>query len=81
MAEDDEERLHSSLDRLKSSLSKARQTQQVSAPLRSQASDSAGSDSGMSLGMRAGSEFVSAVVIGAALGWGVDRLLGTHPAS
>jgi hypothetical protein len=37
-------------------------------------------DSGMSLGMRAGSEFISAVVVGAGIGWGLDRLLGTNPA-
>ena len=36
-------------------------------------------DSGMSLGMRAGAEFVSSVVIGAALGWGLDWLIGTRP--
>ena len=79
MADDDDERLRSNLDRLKSSLSKARDTQQASAPPRSQASDSARSDSGMSLGMRAGAEFVSSVVVGAALGWGLDRLIGTRP--
>ncbi len=79
MAEDDDERLRSNLDRLKSSLSKARDTQQAGAPPRSQASDSARSDSGMSLGMRAGAEFVSSVVVGAALGWGLDRLIGTRP--
>ena len=36
-------------------------------------------DSGMSLGMRAGSEFVSAIIVGAGIGWGLDRLLGTNP--
>jgi hypothetical protein len=34
----------------------------------------------MSLGLRAGSEFVSAVVVGAAIGWVLDRALGTKPA-
>ena len=79
MAEDDDERLRSSLDRLKGSLSKARESQQPSATPRSQVSDRPKGDSGMSLGLRAGSEFVSAVVVGAALGWGVDRLIGTRP--
>jgi ATP synthase protein I len=79
MAEDDDERLRSNLDRLKSSLSKARDTQQVRAPPGAQASDAPRGDSGMSLGLRAGSEFVSSVVIGAGLGWGLDRLLGTRP--
>jgi ATP synthase protein I len=40
--------------------------------------DSTGS--AMSLGMRAGSEFISAVIVGAAIGWGLDRLLHTNPA-
>ena len=34
----------------------------------------------MSLGMRAGSEFVSAIVVGAGIGWALDRGLGTNPA-
>jgi ATP synthase protein I len=79
MAEDDDERLRSGLDRLKGSLSKARESQQPKAAPRPQTSGAAKGDSGMSLGMRAGSEFVSSVVIGAALGWGVDRLIGTRP--
>jgi ATP synthase protein I len=41
-------------------------------------SDSTGA--AMSLGMRAGSEFISAIIVGAAIGWGVDRLLHTSPA-
>ncbi len=79
MAEDDDERLRSSLDRLKSSLSKARESQQVKAPPRAQVSHTAQGDSGMSLGLRAGSEFVTAVFLGAGLGWGLDRLIGTRP--
>jgi ATP synthase protein I len=35
--------------------------------------------SGMSLGMKAASEFIAAVVVGAAIGWGLDRLLATKP--
>jgi hypothetical protein len=34
----------------------------------------------MSLGLRAGSEFVSAVILGLGLGWVLDRALGTNPA-
>ena len=48
------------LDRLKSSLSKARESQQVKAPPRAQVSHAAqGRTPGMSLGLRAGSEFVN----------------------
>jgi ATP synthase protein I len=36
--------------------------------------------SAMSLGMRAGSEFVSAVIVGLGIGWVLDRALHTNPA-
>jgi ATP synthase protein I len=36
--------------------------------------------SAMSLGLRAGSEFVSAVIVGAGIGWVLDRALHTNPA-
>jgi ATP synthase protein I len=36
--------------------------------------------SAMSLGLRAGSEFVSAVIVGLGIGWVLDRALGTNPA-
>jgi hypothetical protein len=34
----------------------------------------------MSLGLRAGSEFVSAAILGLGIGWVLDRGLGTNPA-
>jgi ATP synthase protein I len=34
---------------------------------------------GMAAALRYGADFVGAVIIGAALGWGVDRLFGTAP--
>jgi ATP synthase protein I len=36
--------------------------------------------SAMSLGLRAGSEFVSAVILGLGIGWVLDRALHTNPA-
>ena len=39
-----------------------------------------GVGSAMSLGLRAGSEFVSAVIVGLGIGWVIDRGLGTNPA-
>jgi ATP synthase protein I len=39
-----------------------------------------GVGSAMSLGLRAGSEFVSAVVVGSGIGWVLDRALGSKPA-
>lgn len=76
MAEDDDERLA----RLRDTLARTRATRETEEP-RPQANrpDAPRGDSGASLAMRAGSEFVSAVVVGAAIGWGLDRLLGTNP--
>ncbi len=39
-----------------------------------------GMGSAMSLSLRAGSEFVSAVIVGSGIGWALDRALGTNPA-
>lgn len=80
MAENDDERLRSSLDRLKTSLSKARESQPAASAPQPQNADAAKGDSGMSLGMRAGSEFISAIIVGVGFGWALDRLLGTNPA-
>jgi ATP synthase protein I len=38
-----------------------------------------GIESAMSFGLRAGSQFVSAVIVGGGLGWAIDRWLGTRP--
>ena len=34
---------------------------------------------GYGLAMRLGADFVAGIVVGAALGWGIDRLFGTSP--
>ncbi len=34
---------------------------------------------GYGMAMRLGADFVAGVVVGAALGWGIDRLFGTSP--
>jgi ATP synthase protein I len=41
--------------------------------------DDPGIESAMSFGMRAGAQFVSAVILGGVLGWAIDRWLGTRP--
>lgn len=41
--------------------------------------DAASARPGMALGFRLAADFVAGVVLGAALGWGLDRLLGTSP--
>src|SRR5579859_2474335 len=38
-----------------------------------------GIESAMNFGLRAGGQFVSAVVLGGGLGWAIDRWLGTRP--
>ena len=76
MADNDDERL----DRLKTSLSKARESRPAASEPRPQNSAAPKGDSGMSLGMRAGSEFISAIIVGAGIGWALDRVLGTNPA-
>jgi ATP synthase protein I len=38
-----------------------------------------GMGSAMSMGLKAGSEFVAAILVGGAIGWGLDWLLHTKP--
>ena len=42
-------------------------------------SSDAGMGSAMSMGLKAGSEFVAAILVGGAMGWGLDFLLHTKP--
>jgi ATP synthase protein I len=79
MAEDDDERLRSNLARLRGSLDKARAAREAERPTPTANSNRPKGDSGMSLAMRAGSEFISAILVGAGIGWGLDRLLRTNP--
>src|SRR5574337_303701 len=79
MAENDEERLQSELERLRERLSQARQGRHGPAPAPEPAGEKPRGDSGLALGMRAASEFIGAVVVGAAIGWGLDWLLRTKP--
>jgi ATP synthase protein I len=74
---DDEEALKARLDRLAGELQSARRKPPAAAPL-SPGDRSAGA--AWSMGMKAASEFVAAVVVGAAIGWGLDWLMHTRPA-
>jgi ATP synthase protein I len=40
---------------------------------------SAGQPSGFGQAVKIASEFVAGVIVGAGLGWGIDRILGTSP--
>ena len=77
--QDDPAALRARLDRLRGDLNRRAAPPRPSEPKQREArSDGAGS--AMSLGLRAGSEFVSAVVMGVGVGWALDRALGTNPA-
>jgi ATP synthase protein I len=80
--DDDAAALRARLDRLSGELkgrAAPRLTEQPSgAPTSNGKPD--GTGSAMSLGLRAGSEFVSAVIIGLGIGWVLDRALHTNPA-
>lgn len=71
---DDDAGLRARLDRLSGEL-KGRTPAQPRPEAKSDSTSSA-----MSLGMRAASEFVSAILVGLGIGWALDRALGTNPA-
>jgi len=77
--EDDEREMRVRLDTLKGRLERraAEKRQRVAAA----ASPSARGfgDPGVTLGLQAGGEFVAAIILGGAIGWGLDWLLGTRP--
>jgi ATP synthase protein I len=75
---DDNANLRARLDRLSGELKGRAAPRPASQPSAKPKTDSAGS--AMSLGLRAGSEFVSAVIVGSGIGWVLDRALGTKPA-
>ena len=75
---DDPAALRARLERLTGELKSRAVPPPPPEPKRETRTDSAGS--AMSLGLRAGSEFVSAVIVGLGIGWVLDRALGTNPA-
>jgi ATP synthase protein I len=76
--DDEAAALRARLNRLSGEL-KGRATPRP-APAQKPEPQSSPAGSAMSLGLRAGSEFVSAVVIGLGIGWVLDRTLHTNPA-
>ncbi|MDB5397450.1 MAG: synthase assembly protein [Rhodospirillales bacterium] len=60
-------------------IAKARASGERHRPSLDDGGDDPGIESAMSFGMRAGAQFVSAVVLGGGLGWAIDRWLGTRP--
>ena len=74
---DDDEALRKQSAALKDALAK-RRAEGASERSGGGAPDTSGA-SGMSLGMKAAGEFIAAVAVGGAMGWGLDRLFGTKP--
>jgi ATP synthase protein I len=77
---DDDETLRAKLDALKGALerrSAERRASEAGGPTDAQRAATA---SAISMGMRAGGEFVAAILGGALIGWGLDLWLGTRPA-
>jgi ATP synthase protein I len=80
--DDDDEaaRLRARLDRLAAELKNRAVPPPRAEPKPAPRASGSDAGSGMSLGLRAGSEFVSAVIVGVGVGWVLDRALGTNPA-
>ena len=75
--EDEEREMRARLDTLKGRLERrATETRQ-----RAAATPSGGGfgGPGVTLGLQAGGEFVAAILLGGAIGWGLDWLVGTKP--
>ena len=81
-SDDESAALRARLDRLKGDLkgraAPARPSEPTPTP--TPKTDASATGSAMSLGLRAGSEFVSAVILGLGIGWVLDRALHTNPA-
>jgi ATP synthase protein I len=75
---DDDADLRARLDRLSGELKGRAAPRPAPQPSAKPSADGAGS--AMSLGLRAGSEFVSAVIVGLGIGWVLDHTLRTNPA-
>jgi ATP synthase protein I len=74
---DEDAALRARLDRLSGALKSRKEPAPGAAPSPQPRADGMGS--AMSMGLRAGSEFVAAVIVGAGIGWAIDRGLGTSP--
>jgi ATP synthase protein I len=66
-------------DDLEDRIAQARARGERHGPASSDGGADPGIESAMSYGMRAGAQFVSAVLLGGGLGWAIDRWLGTKP--
>jgi ATP synthase protein I len=72
--------LRARLDRLSGELKARAAPPRASEPNPAPKTGGSAAGSAMSLGLRAGSEFVSAVIFGLGIGWVLDRATGAKPA-
>ena len=77
----DEVALSARLGRLEQRLSQLRDGRKLGTdqPEKGSENGAAAKASAMALGFRLSSELVAGVLVGAAIGWGIDRLLSTSP--
>ena len=75
---DDDAELKARLARLKGAL-KTKQAENAPRPAPSPTAADGSAGAAMSLAMKAGSEFVAAIIVGGAFGWGLDWLLHSKP--
>jgi ATP synthase protein I len=75
----DEAALSARLGSLDQRLSKVRGNRKIGTDQPGGSEDGAARASAMARGFRLSSELVAGVVVGAAIGWGIDRLLSTSP--
>src|ERR1700691_373875 len=76
---DDDAALRARLENLTGKL-KAQRPEGAASPRATSSKPPDNLASGMSMGLRAGSEFVAAILVGGAIGWGLDWALKTKPA-
>jgi ATP synthase protein I len=74
---DEKAELRARLDKLSGELKARAMPSEALPPDRARRPD--GTGSAMSLGMQAGSEFIAAVIVGAAIGWAADHVFGSNP--
>jgi ATP synthase protein I len=77
--EDEEREMRARLDALKGRLERRAAETRVRAAAAAQSSGGGLGGPGVTLGLQAGGEFVAAIILGGAIGWGLDWLLGSKP--
>ncbi len=77
--EDEEREMRARLDTLKGKLEHRAAERRVRAAAAASPPGGGFGGPGVTRGLQAGGEFVAAIILGGAIGWGLDWLLGTKP--